>query len=106
PARIGGEAHFAFRLEARCGFQKTDMPFLYEVPHRKAEMAEFGGHRDDETHMCDGHAVKSVLVVLFLPAHCQIVLLVALEIRCAHRCPGKCAVDGFGGHASLVFDWL
>jgi hypothetical protein len=58
----------------------------------EAEIAELGGHRDDEAHMRHGNLVKRLLIPVSLPAQCEFVLFLACQIGRPHR---------LSNHASL-----
>ena len=71
PRGVGGEAHFALRLEARRGLHQADIALLHQIAHRQAVMAEARGHRDDEAQIGGDQFVQRALVVLVAPARAK-----------------------------------
>ena len=63
------------------------MAFLDKVRHRQPEIAELGGHRDDQPHMGDDDLVQRILVVSIFPAQRQFMLRIPFQIGSGHRRP-------------------
>src|SRR5690606_27713266 len=71
------------RLEARCSFEQTDMPFLYQIACWKPEMAKLSRHGNNQAHMRRRDLMHRVLVPI-APAQGKLMFLLTLQIRGLH----------------------
>ncbi len=74
------------------------MPFLDQIVHGEAEMAELRRHGNYQPHMGGGDLVKGFLIVMLLPTHSQLVLFLPGQIGGGHGGLDEVATRGLGLH--------